>query len=179
MNTLSTRIVIVALAVIFLCGNLLNYPFYRFAVSQAKAEMRRELFGLTAEERQAAITLTFTQEEYRKALVEENELRVNGNMYDVISASVKEGKVIVCCFSDGKENVLNAWMNKVSKEDGQQNVPGKSSKQLKLAFSADFVPAAIDSPMMNSTVSSAVVSAFSPAVVLNGHQSLPELPPRA
>jgi hypothetical protein len=50
-KTISNRIAILALAVIFLCGNLLCYPFYRFALSEAKAEMQRELFGPSAEDR--------------------------------------------------------------------------------------------------------------------------------
>ena len=164
---------------IFLCGSLLNYPFYRFAIAQAKSEMRRELFGLNAEERKAAVTLTFTQEEYKKSLAEENELCVNGNWYDVISASEKDGRMVVSCFSDHKENLLNAWMNKVTKDDSQQNVPGKSGKAMKLAFAGDYLPSAVTSQVCLSSSSTTISLSVSAAVPLSGHESLPELPPRA
>lgn len=180
MKSIPTRIAVLALAVLFLCGNLLSYPFYRFALSQAKAEIHRELFGLSEQEAKQAQVFSLTASDFEKYSEDGNELCINGNWYDIISTSRSEdGKVLVNCFSDKKESLLHAWLNRSVNDNGNPAAPVKGGKQMKLAFSGDYMPVQPASLDLSAAAGlSFGISSFS-APVSGGHTSLPEMPPRA
>lgn len=181
MKSIPTRIAVLALAMLFLCGNLLSYPFYRFALSQAKAEIHRELFGLSEQDLKQAQVFSFTDSEFEKYSEDGNELCMNGNWYDIISTGRSaDGKMLVKCFSDKKESLLHAWLNRSVNDDGSLAAPVKGGKQMKLAFSGDYMP--VQAASLGFSAAAAGLSfgssSFS-APVSGGHSSLPEMPPRA
>jgi hypothetical protein len=179
-NKLSARITILFLAALFLCGNLLHYPFYRFAVAQAKAEIRREMFGPNAEEAKSAVMLTFTAQEFERYAVEEHELNVNGQWYDIISSeTAADGTVKVKCFSDTKESLLQAWFERVNDENSSDHgAPVKNAKHAKQAM-ADCLTLDFYDLVINEAPSIPVGSSSFVLDLSNGHTNQPELPPRA
>lgn len=178
------HISILLFAFIFLVGNLLNYPFYRFAIYHAKEEMRREILGIMPDEaHEASIELNLSTAEYERSLVDEGkELRINGEMYDIIKTEkVSGGKVKVTCFHDSKEGLLHAWMEKVTNQHSDQypGASGKNGKLVKLAITSDYLPA--ESRQFPDLISGSAQFYASPydAGLCAGYQDLHKLPPRA
>lgn len=180
----ANHIIILFLAVLFLAGNLLNYPFYRFAIHHAKQEMRRELFGvLSHEEKSEAMEMTLSRSEYQRSLVDDGrELRINGEMYDIIQTTdLADGSVIVSCFHDKKEGLVHSWMKKVTNENSDHSPAssGKNGKLLKLSVSTDYLPSVLSRIAANNYVSVKLSYSCYDAGLCAGYQNLYQLPPKA
>lgn len=179
MKSISARITIVFFAALFLCGSLLNYPFYRFALGEIKDEMHREVTGSSAASA-GAVTLSFTADEFRKVSRGDDEMCVNGSWYDIICSATSNGKTVVSCLRDNDESMLQSWMKKVTDDNSNaSNMPGKNGKFISFSISADYLPSAHSLFAFVVPGQSIRLHSSSFAVAGNGHRSIPEVPPRA
>lgn len=95
-------------------------------------EMRARLKGLSPEELELII---LSPEEYQSVKVEEDEIKVDGNMYDIAWVEEENQTVRVFCLHDKGEDNLLAFMNKiltVPLKDGK--VPHQILKFISLSF---------------------------------------------
>jgi hypothetical protein len=96
----------ILILVILLSNGTGFYVYYFLRLQDIRAEMRERLKLLPDEELEV---LTLTREEYRKSVVEENEVKVNGKMYDVARVKISGRIVRVYCVHDEKEDNLLAF----------------------------------------------------------------------
>ena len=108
-----------------------HYFVFLLHVSQVKKEMKEELKGGWIGK---TTTLIFTEKEFASlAWEEEQEFRWKGDMFDVISKSREEGRILVHCIPDKKETeLLEAYQHWLKAEKGST----RSSSLLKLFYSA-------------------------------------------
>jgi hypothetical protein len=179
-NTRAHRISILFLAVIMLLGNIVHYPFYLFALNKVKNEMAHEVLNVSPSDSEKAITLHFSKKDYLLSHVDDSELNLNGNWYDIISTGISSnGTVTVKCLADSNESLLASWLKKVN-EENSENPSGKNGKHAQVASAFDFIPATENYVNISrSTSFLKIVSFYSPVNIHSGHTSLPELPPRA
>ena len=179
LSTLKNKILVFTLAVIMLVGNLFHYPFYLFALNKVKCEMQHELLNsVSADEK--TVDLYFSTADFKKASMDEHEMCLDGKWYDIVSvAKAKDGRVTVKCLADNDESVLRSWLKKVTDENTDTNSPNKNGKHSSFTAASDFLPAEYGQLSIHSLASSKISYSSALTVILNGHTSLPELPPRA
>lgn len=169
------------LALLFIAGNLLNYPFYRFAVDHAKTEMRKAVLGiLTHDDKAGTIEMTISLQEYKNALVEDNEVKINGEMYDVVRAvNTIDGKIRLICLHDKQEGLIAVWMQKVTL--GSTDAPVSSEKQgktFKFTDGDEYLPCLSNSLPLVSGRSVIISDSFVSGGICAGYFNLVKLPPR-
>lgn len=91
-----------AILVVNIFGYLISFNIQRYTI---KEDVKRALEQPTHLNTQRFV---FTIQEYRKLHLFDNgeELKIAGNMYDVVKKELKEGKVILTLYSDSKETGL-------------------------------------------------------------------------
>ena len=175
------RIIAFSLAVTLLVGNLFHYPFYLFALEKVKSEMQHELLNKVSSS-DRIVEFDFASGDFRNAKINESEICLNGNWYDIVSAIKKnDGSVSVKCLADNDESILQSWIKKVVNDnsDNSTTPSGKSGKNSQPGTSNDFIPVDTKQNIAAVSVSAPLMSESLLAVVLSGHSSRPELPPRA
>lgn len=86
------------------------------------------------------LTIYFTEETYKSIdWVEENEFRLNGKMYDIISEKQNDdGSIILCCFEDNKETWLFNELKKQSNENSAGSDKHKNMQKLLKIFTTTY-----------------------------------------
>jgi hypothetical protein len=67
--------------------------------------------------------IRLTKSEYQKSLHEEDELELNGKMYDIARVEVKEGIYFVYALHDGAEDSLLGFLDEVLKRSANDKKP--------------------------------------------------------
>jgi hypothetical protein len=103
-----------------------SYLYFAFRALQIKREMRALLATLPEEELELII---LTPEEFKQARVEDHEIKVNGNMFDIARVVEKESKLFVYGVYDEDEDNLLSFLNAVVsnlQKDSSQTPPSFS-----------------------------------------------------
>src|SRR5687768_14442658 len=82
------------------------YVYYFLSLQNIRREMRERL-KLTADEELEILTLV--AEDYKQAIADDHEVKVNGKMYDVARIKTLGDSVVVYCTHDEKEDDLLAF----------------------------------------------------------------------
>ncbi|MFM8744027.1 MAG: hypothetical protein ACKODM_11990, partial [Cytophagales bacterium] len=88
------------------------YTYFGVRLMAIRQEMRL-LLKATPDEKLELIQLT--KSDYQKSLQEEDELELNGKMYDIARVEVKEGIYFVYALHDVAEDNLLGFLNEVLK----------------------------------------------------------------
>jgi len=111
-------------AVFFLLLFVLNfagsYVYFATRLVQIKHEMRAAL-RLTPDDQLTRLELPV--DAFNRPRVEENEIQVNGRMYDIARMEFQHEKVIVYCLHDEAEDNLLAFLDAVSHRAHQDTKP--------------------------------------------------------
>lgn len=109
------------------------YVYYFLTLQRIHWEMRAKLKTLPDEE---LTRLVLSNEDYRKSLVEEDEIKVNGKMFDVGRIQVLKDSVIVFVVYDEKEDDLLALVNEIISKpfDKDPGVTGSVLQFITLVF---------------------------------------------
>lgn len=96
------------------------YTYFGVRLMAIRQEMRL-LLKATPDEKLELIQLT--KSEYQKSLHEEDELELNGKMYDIARVEVKEGIYFVYALHDRAEDNLLGFLNEVLKRSSSDKKP--------------------------------------------------------
>ncbi|MFM8850478.1 MAG: hypothetical protein ACKOE5_08790 [Cytophagales bacterium] len=96
------------------------YTYFGVRLMAIRQEMRL-LLKATPDEKLELIQLT--KSEYQKSLHEEDELELNGKMYDIARVEVKEGIYFVYALHDVAEDNLLGFLNEVLKRSSSDKKP--------------------------------------------------------
>jgi hypothetical protein len=109
------------------------YVYYIVALQKIHAEAKAQLKYLPEESLQL---LKLTAEEFKAALVDDHEVKVNGKMYDIARVTEQSGYVFVYCIHDEAEDNLVAFIEKVLTVPlkGKSSIPTTVSHFLSLIF---------------------------------------------
>ena len=114
------RFISILLLTLLLVNFASSYLYFAFRALQIKREMRALLATLPEEE---LALIILTPEEFKQARVEEHEIKVNGNMFDIARVVEKESKLFVYgVFDEDEDNlfaVLNAVLNNLQNDSTQ------------------------------------------------------------
>jgi len=97
-----------------------SYVYFIARLSGIRSEMREQLRHKPDEE---LSLLTLTQEEFRKARVDDHEVKVDGKMYDIARIVVNEDKVLVYALHDEAEDNLLAFLSEIVKRTSKDKKP--------------------------------------------------------
>jgi hypothetical protein len=102
------------LSILVLCLFLAHfagfYIYFFIQLKQLRSEMRAQLKNLPADQLQC---IKLSNEEYKKAKVEEHEVKVDGKMYDIARIQFKADTVFVYGIHDRAEDSLLAFLDKI------------------------------------------------------------------
>jgi hypothetical protein len=126
------------LVTIFFIGVLLTqvvgcYVYFATRLVSIRQEMREQLKLLPEEE----LTLfVFNAEEFRKAMVNDHEIKVAGKMHDIARIENMEGKLHVYALHDEAEDNLLAFFSEIASRSAKDKkpVPAQLFKLLSLQF---------------------------------------------
>lgn len=109
------------------------YLYFAVRIKQIHTEMRQQLKTLPDHHFQQ---LVLTHSAYEDAQVEEDEIEVDGKMYDVARIQVSGDKVIVFCLHDEAEDNLLSFLQEVLKNASRdhQDVPSQVYQFITLSF---------------------------------------------
>ncbi len=111
-------------AIAFVCLFLLHfagvYTYFGVRLMVIRQEMK-QLLKSTPDHQLELIRLT--KSEYQKSLHEEDELELNGRMYDIARVEVKEGIYFVYALHDGAEDNLLGFLEEVVKRSSSDKKP--------------------------------------------------------
>lgn len=96
------------------------YTYFGVRLIAIRQEMR-ELLKATPDQKLELIQLT--KSEYQKFLHEEDELELNGKMYDVARVDVKDGVYFVYALHDGAEDNLLGFLDEILKRSSSDKKP--------------------------------------------------------
>lgn len=124
-------------AIAFVCLFLLHfagvYTYFGVRLMAIRQEMK-QLLKSTPDHQLELIRLT--KSEYQKSLREEDELELNGKMYDIARVEVKEGIYFVYALHDESEDSLLSFLDEVVKRSSNDKkpVPSVVAQFLALVF---------------------------------------------
>lgn len=109
------------------------YVYYVIALQRIHLEMRAKLKTLPDEK---LTRLVLSKDEYRKSLVEDDEIKVNGKMFDVGRIQQRGDSVIVLAMHDEKEDDLLAFASEIISKPFEQDsaVTGSVLQFISLIF---------------------------------------------
>jgi hypothetical protein len=108
------------------------YIYYAFELDRIRDEAKQFLKSLPAEH---LTVLQMTRTQYTDALVEEDEIRFRGAMYDVCRITIECEDVSVFCFRDEKEESALAFLSElVTKPIEQKRIPVSVINFIRLNF---------------------------------------------
>ena len=96
------------------------YTYFGVRLMAIRQEMK-QLLKYTPDHQLELIRLT--KSEYQKSLHEEDELELNGRMYDIARVEVKEGIYFVYALHDGAEDNLLGFLEEVVKRSSSDKKP--------------------------------------------------------
>jgi hypothetical protein len=148
-----------------------SYVYFIVRLSSIRSEMREQLKHIPDEE---LTLLTLSPEEFRKAKVDDHEVKVNGRMYDIARIVVQKDTILVYALHDEAEDNLMALLNEMVKRSSKDKKPVPS--QLIQLLSLIFVP--VDSQVLqNSAVVFTHATAYS-ETLLSLYSVIESPPPR-
>ncbi len=117
---------LVILFLTILCISQMGYyVIYRFQLRQIKREMKAQLFARLPE---SSFQLIIAEDNHTIEWKDDGkEFSLNGEMYDVAKIKKENGKTVLYCINDKKENELLRDFVKAMKNDASKNKSGKSS----------------------------------------------------
>ncbi|MFM7195741.1 MAG: hypothetical protein ACKOYP_13310, partial [Bacteroidota bacterium] len=118
------------------------YGYFLVRLQEIHAEARAALRNLPESKLQR---FEFSSDTYRKLIVEDGEIRVNGRMHDIARTEYTGTSVIVWALHDEAEDNLFAFINKVTdnaRGDDQQ-APSGLTRFLSLHFLQPILPALV------------------------------------
>jgi hypothetical protein len=110
------------------------YTYFGVRLMAIRQEMK-QLLKTTPDDQLELMQLT--KSEYQKSLHEEDELELNGKMYDIARVELKEGIYFVYALHDAAEDNLLGFLDEVVKRSSSDKKPVPS--QLLQFFSLDFI----------------------------------------
>ncbi len=119
-NPLMKKLFSIGLVSVFLLHFAGVYTYFGVRLMAIRQEMRL-LLKATPDEKLELIQLT--KSEYQKSLHEEDELELNGKMYDIARVEVKEGIYFVYALHDGAEDNLLGFLNEILKRSSSDKKP--------------------------------------------------------
>jgi hypothetical protein len=112
----------ISFLLILLLNLMGGYAYFGVRLVQIRKEMRAELREKDDSELEKII---LSVEEYKKALVEEDEMELNDRMYDIARTEIQGDTIIVYCLHDGNEDnllvLLDSILNNAAKD--KKSVP--------------------------------------------------------
>lgn len=96
------------------------YVYFIARLTAIRAEMREQLKTLPDHE---LTLLTFTQEEFRKAVENDHEVKVNGKMHDIARIVLKGEKLLVYALHDEAEDNLLSFLHEMVKRSSNDKKP--------------------------------------------------------
>ncbi len=115
-------------SIVFLTILLVNlvgaYVYFGVRMVQIRKEMRAEL-RLKDESELEKIVLTV--KEYKKALVEDDEMKLNDKMYDIARTEIRGNKIIVYCLHDENEDNLLVLLDSILSNSSRDKKPVPSA----------------------------------------------------
>lgn len=109
------------------------YVFFFTRLMAIRMEMREQLKFLPDHE---LTVLTLTTEEFKKAKVNDHEVKVNGHMYDIARIVTKTNQVLVYAKQDEAEDNLLSFLDEIVKRSthDKKPVPSQLLQWLTLVF---------------------------------------------
>lgn len=109
------------------------YVYFIARLTAIRVEMREQLKTLPDHE---LTLLTFTKEEFRKAKVNNHEVKVNGEMHDIAHIVLKGEKLLVYAIHDEAEDNLLSFLDEMVKRSANDKkpVPSQLVQLLTLQF---------------------------------------------
>ena len=115
-------------AIVFLSVILLqvagSYLYFIVRLSGIRQEMREQLKDKPDDE---LTLLILTHAQFKKAKVDDHEVKVNGKMYDIARLVVKQDQVFVYALHDEAEDNLLAFLHEMVKRSAKDKKPVPSS----------------------------------------------------
>lgn len=110
---------------ILLASMLGPYGYFMVRLRQIRQEMRAALRTQPDEKLEV---LQLSQSEYKKARVDDHEIKVHDRMYDIARVEQKGNKVLVYCLHDEDEDSLLTLLDSILKNAGKdkRSVPASS-----------------------------------------------------
>ena len=110
-----------------------SYVYFMVRLSAIHKEMREQLKHRPDE---SLTLLTLTPEAYKKSKVGDDEVTINGKMYDIARILIKKDKVLVYALHDEAEDNLLALLNEMVKRSSRDKkpVPSQLIQLLTLQF---------------------------------------------
>ena len=97
-----------------------SYVYFVVRLSGIRSEMREQLKDKPDEQ---LTLLTLTPSEYRKAKVNDHEVKVNEKMYDIARIVVQDDQVLVYALHDEAEDNLLTLLNEMVKRSSKDKKP--------------------------------------------------------
>ncbi len=129
------------------------YTYFGVRLMAIRQEMKQLLKSIPEDQLEL---IQLTKSEYQKSLHEEDELELNGKMYDIARLEVKDGIYFVYALHDGAEDNLLGFLDEVVKRSSSDKKPVPA--QLFQFFSLDFI-----SPQSNFCFARELAQNISPA----------------
>lgn len=109
------------------------YVYFIARLTAIRVEMREQLKALPDHE---LTLLTFTKEEFRKAKVNDHEVKVNGEMHDIARIVLEGEKMLVYAIHDEAEDNLLSFLDEMVKRSSSDKkpVPSQLVQLLTLQF---------------------------------------------
>jgi hypothetical protein len=112
LGVLLKKIISISLVLIFLLHFAGFYVYFILRISEIHKEMRSQLKHLPAEKLQVLI---LTKADFEKAKVGDDEIKVNGKMYDIARVEKENQRIKIYCIQDGAEDNLLSFLDEVLK----------------------------------------------------------------
>jgi hypothetical protein len=135
-----------------------SYVYFVVRLTAIRQEMREELKHKPDEQ---LTLLTLSDDEYRKAKVNDHEVKVNQKMYDIARIVVQNDKVLVYALHDEAEDNLLALLHEMVTRSSKDKKPVPS--QLIQLLTLMFLPIE-DQPIKNSKIVSSHNTAYSETI---------------
>jgi hypothetical protein len=108
------------------------YVFFGVQIYLHHEEVEKQLKELPKE---SLVKIILSNEEYRKARVEKNEISIKGKMYDVAYATIQKDRIIIYAQADEFEDELLALLDSIfATPIHKQQIPSQVLDYLSLVF---------------------------------------------
>lgn len=138
-----------------------SYVYFIVRLSGIRSEMREQLRHKPDEE---LTLLTLTEEAFRKAKVDDHEVKVDGKMYDIARIAFKDNQVLVYALHDeAEDNLLALLVEMVNRTSHDKKpVPSQLLQLLTLQFvlSENKIPAIDGTMVFHKTPYNCILHSF-------------------
>jgi hypothetical protein len=114
------NIISVSLLLIFLFHFAGFYVYFIFSLNGIHKQMRNELKATPFEKLQV---FSFSKTDFEKKKIGEDEMKVNGKMYDIARVEENSESITVYCVQDGAEDNLLSFLDQILKNASRDKKP--------------------------------------------------------